>query len=55
MDILRKELDAIYDCQELDKELLDEEAVTDAIRRITNYTEVNDGCCVITDASADVC
>lgn len=55
MDILRKELDAIYDCQELDKELLDEEAVTEAIRRIKSYTEVNDGCCVITDASADVC
>ncbi len=55
MDILRKDLNAIYDSQELDREVLDPSVVGETIARIKAYTEVNDCCCVITDASADVC
>lgn len=55
MDILRKELDAIYASQQLDRETLDHAIVESAIADITAYTAVNNYCCVITDAAADRC
>lgn len=55
MDILRKELNAIYAGQELYKEVLDPTVVLSESKRIMEYVAVNDGCCVITDASADHC
>lgn len=53
MDILRKELNAIYSAQELDREVLDRDSVAAETARIREYVAVNDGCCVITDAAAD--
>ncbi len=55
MDILRKELNAIYASQKLDDEQLDSSVVQRAIERVKGYTAVNNGCCVITDCSADRC
>ncbi len=55
MDILRKELDAIYASQRLGEETLDARTLTEAIGRIKVFTSVSDCCCVITDASADRC
>lgn len=55
MDILRKELNAIYTAQHLDREMLDRRLVADAIGRVKMFTSVSNGCCVITDASADRC
>lgn len=55
MDILRKEINAIYASQELDREVLDPSVVARAIERIKAYVTVNNCCCVITDAAADRC
>lgn len=55
MDILRKELDAIYTGQHLDRETLDAGMLATALSKAKAYSEVNNGCCVITDASADRC
>lgn len=55
MDILRKELDAIYAGQHLDRETLDAGILATALSKAKAYSEVNNGCCVITDASADRC
>lgn len=55
MDILRKELEAIYASQQLGKEALDHTVVAKAIADITTYTAVSNCCCVITDAATDRC
>lgn len=55
MDILRKELEAIYASQQLDKEPLDPAVIAKAIADITTYAAVNNCCCVITDAAANRC
>lgn len=55
MDILRKELNAIYASQRLNEEHLDPEIVNREIERIMTFTSVNNCCCVITDAAADLC
>ncbi len=55
MDILRKELNEIYRSQHLDRERLD----SGIIERFRNIVEamanINNGCCVITDAASDRC
>ena len=55
MDILRKELNAIYASQLLEKEDLDSGQLAQAVARIESYAMTNGGCCVVTDASADRC
>lgn len=55
MDVLRKELNAIYASQQLYKEVLDSKIINRAIDLAKSYVAVNSGCCVITDASADIC
>lgn len=55
MDILRKELDAVYAAQELDRETLDPRVTAQAVERIRVLASVRRCCCVITDASADRC
>lgn len=55
MDILRKELNAIYASQELDREVLDPSVLKHAVEQIKSYVSVNNCCCVITDASVDRC
>lgn len=53
MDILRKELTAIYAAQELEKETLSAEQVELAVQRVKALTDISQGCTVITDAAAD--
>lgn len=55
MDILRKELNAIYASQELDKEVLDTTVIDSAIAQVKIFAAINNCCCVITDAAADKC
>lgn len=55
MDILRKEINAIYASHELAKEELALSLVEEAIERVSGYVSVNNCCCVITDASVDRC
>lgn len=55
MDILRKELNEIYAGQNLGSEILDGNVLMRTLAKIKSYTEVNNACCVITDASSDKC
>lgn len=55
MDILRKELNAIYAAQRLDSEVLDEAGVTHCRAVAENLVVASDACAVITDAAADTC
>ena len=55
MDILRKELNSIYASQHLELENLDESLIAGVVATIRAYTSLNNGCCVITDASSDRC
>lgn len=55
MDVLRKELNAIYASQHLELEILDEGALGDAVASIRAASALNSDCLVVTDASADVC
>lgn len=53
MDILRKELTAIYAAQGLDKETLPAAQVEQARARVKALADIGQGCTVITDAAAD--
>jgi len=53
MDILRKELNEIYEAQKLGEEKLDAEALTECLSRIEVICNVDGACRVVTDASAD--
>lgn len=55
MDILRKELDRIYQSQNLDAEYLDEGRITACKEIASNVASATGGCCVITDAARDYC
>lgn len=55
MDILRKEINAIYDAQKLDVERLPYDDVGTCLRDALNVSRVTDGCAVITDAARDCC
>lgn len=55
MDILRKELNAIYDSQHLSDEILDNCEIQRYKHVIESLASVSDALCVITDASADHC
>ncbi len=55
MDILRKELNSIYEAQNLSAETLNAEIVAEYLQRIAVCSEVNGDCRVITDASSDTC
>lgn len=55
MDILRKELNAVYASQCLDREVLDSTVIADCRRAVEAMTDVSDACAVITDASCDRC
>lgn len=55
MDILRKEINAIYEAQHLDKETLDPKDLENAKERAEILADVSKGCTVITDASCDRC
>ena len=55
MDILRKELNGIYNSQGLDKEILNQ-AEVERCKAVANaYICVGEGCTVVTDASCDRC
>lgn len=53
MDILRKELNAIYEAQHLNPATLDRQAVAGAQRLLADWVRVSNACMVLTDASAD--
>lgn len=55
MDILRKELNEIYESQHLDSETLDPQKVVNVCRKAQTLAAVGGGCTVITDASCDRC
>lgn len=55
MDILRKELNAIYAAQRLETERLPQNAVAEVCRLAEAVAKVRSGCAVITDASCDRC
>lgn len=55
MDILRKELNAIYASQRLEEEVLDDCVVEQCRVAVRRMAEITGGCCVITDASSDRC
>ncbi len=55
MDVLRKELNAFYDSQHLDKETLDSSVFEECKQKIDIAVEIENDCRVITDASADFC
>lgn len=55
MDILRKELNALYASQQLEYEHLDEGILNDCQEKIASMAAVSNACYVITDASADTC
>lgn len=55
MDILRKELNSIYESQHLDCETLDTDTVEELKRQIETLVAIDGGCAVITDASCDSC
>ena len=55
MDILRKEINAIYDAQKLDVERLPYDDVGICLKDAMNLTRVTDGCAVMTDAARDCC
>lgn len=53
MDILRKELNSIYESQHLENEVLDMNERARCEMLATGYVSIVDGCAVITDASCD--
>lgn len=55
MDILRKELNSIYEAQHLDDERLPGACVEGVKRKTEAMVELTRGCAVITDASCDRC
>lgn len=55
MDILRKEINAIYDAQKLDVERLPYDVVGICLKDAMNLARVTDGCAVMTDAARDCC
>lgn len=55
MDILRKELNGIYNSQELDKEILNPAEIERCKTVANGYIGVGNGCTVVTDASCDRC
>lgn len=55
MDILRKELNAVYASQRLGLESLDRAVVDDCRRRVAAMVSLTGACAVITDASCDRC
>jgi len=55
MDVFRKEINGIYEKQNLKEEYLDASILDECKRRIDVAVNVDDGCRVITDASADSC
>ncbi len=55
MDILRKELNSIYEAQNLPSEVLDTDVVATALKHIGVCANIDGDCCVITDASSDTC
>lgn len=55
MDILRKELNAIYAGQRLADEALDAGLLEATLKAVERFAAITQGCCVVTDASADTC
>lgn len=55
MDILRKELNSIYNSQELDTEVLDSTEIERCKTLAGCYVGIGGGCTVVTDASCDHC
>lgn len=55
MDILRKELNGIYESQGLDKEILNGREIDRCKTLAESFISVVNGCSVITDASCDRC
>lgn len=55
MDILRKELNSIYESQDLISETLDPEVVETCKQQIAMCADVDGNCRIITDASNDTC
>jgi len=55
MDVLRNEINAIYEGQNLGEEYLDEAVLNDCRQNVRTAVAVDNDCRVITDASADVC
>lgn len=55
MDVLRKELNGIYESQNLGDETLDSAILDDGRRLVGAAVAVDNACRIITDASADVC
>lgn len=55
MDVLRKELTAFYESQNLAAEKLDYRLLADCCRKVEGAVEVENDCRVITDAAADHC
>ncbi len=55
MDILRKELNSIYESQDLRHETLDPEVVETSKQQIAMCADIDGNCRIITDASNDTC
>ncbi len=55
MDVLRKELNAFYERQRLEEDVLDYSVLTECKHKIETTVEVERDCRVITDAAADSC
>lgn len=55
MDILRKELNSIYASQHLEWEHLEVSLLQKRQEQARNMVGLNQGCCVVTDASVDLC
>lgn len=55
MDILRKELNTIYESQRLQEEVLDSAHIEEYCKTVSALASVSDEICVITDAAADRC
>lgn len=55
MDVLRKELNAFYESQNLADEELDYSLMAECRRKVKTTVEVENDCRVITDAAADHC
>ncbi len=55
MDILRKELNSIYEAQRLSDEGLDTEMLERALKRVGVCADVDGDCRVVTDAASDTC
>lgn len=55
MDVLRKEINNIYAGQHLEYEDLDKAILDRCKEKIATVVAINNACCVITDASADLC